>query len=158
MLTKRSFITAATAIAFTATLGLSPALAIGGNDPIPGIDIIVKEDPGSRPIKPFSLTEREMKQLNSLKDADRPTFTLKLIAEHIGADGKFVEAGLKAYSEQGCPPKPWTYCGDPEVFSVGEVTYTLDLNFHGDDIGRPTKIIPTKPVDGSPRLKQLPVK
>jgi len=110
-------------------LAAAPALAQGGDDPIEGIDIIIKLDPSGDPIKPFSLTGAEMKQINALDNIDRPALTLKLIAKRIDAREGFVEAGMKAFEEQGCPPKSWQYCGDPEVFSVGEVTYTLDLAF-----------------------------
>ena len=41
--------------------------AIGGNDPISGIDIIAKLDPSSQPIANFSLSEKDIKQYNELK-------------------------------------------------------------------------------------------
>lgn len=157
MLTKRSLITAATALAFSATLGLSPAFAIGGDDPIEGIDIIVKEDPGSHPIKPFSLTGGEIKQLNALKGADRPTFVLKRVAGRIDAGQSFVKSGMNALGDIWCGP-----CKMADEISVkftdAKVTYTLDLNFHGDDIARPTKAISSESTKGIGNIKPLPAK
>ncbi|MEM5468268.1 hypothetical protein [Celeribacter marinus] len=150
MTLKHTILTATATLTCAALLGFSPAYAIGGNDPINGIDIIIKEDPGSRPIAPFSLSDGELKQINSVENQDRPKMTLSIIAKRIEAGNGFVEAAMKAYSGQGCPPQPWTYCGDPEVFEVGKVTYTLDLNFKGGEVARPTK--------GSPRIQELPTK
>ncbi|NRA88165.1 MAG: hypothetical protein HRU28_12415 [Rhizobiales bacterium] len=56
------------------------ALAQGGDDPISGIDIIVKKDPGSQPIKPFGLTGGELKKYNSLKASDRAVYLSKIVA------------------------------------------------------------------------------
>lgn len=161
MLAKRSFIPPkVTALILTATLtttlGLPPAFAIGGNDPIPGIDIIIKKDPGSKPIQPFSLNEREIKQLNALKGSDRPAFVLKSVAGRIDADESFVNSGMKVLGDIWCGP-----CKMVDEISIkfrdDKMTYTLGLTFQGEDIARPTKIIPTKPVDGSPRPELLPV-
>ena len=48
---------------FLKILALSAILAVptqvfaqGGDDPIDGIDIIIKKDPGSQPIMPFGFT------------------------------------------------------------------------------------------------------
>jgi hypothetical protein len=152
MLTKRSFITAATALAFSATLmttvGLRPAFAIGGDDPINGIDIIIKKNPGSQPIKPFSLTEREIKQLNVLKGADRPMFVLKTVAVRIDAGENFVKSGMNALGTIWCGPCKMR--DEIEVqFTDAKVTYTLGLTFQSGDSARPTKSIPSKPVKGN---------
>lgn len=51
----------AIAISFTmSSMFSSPAFAIGGNDPIPGIDIIIKKNPASRPLRPGSFGEKEI--------------------------------------------------------------------------------------------------
>ncbi|RTE67652.1 hypothetical protein EH243_01510 [Amphritea opalescens] len=113
----------------------SPAMAHGGSDPITGIDIIILKDPSSQPIKPFSLDGREIKMLNSLKDADRPTFVLKTVAEHIGADGAFVQSGMKALGDIWCGP--CKMANEIAVkFPVGKTTYMLDLHIHGKDMIR----------------------
>ncbi len=56
------------------------AFAQGGDDPIPGIDIIVKKDPGSQPIRPFGLTGGDFKEYNSLKASERAVFLSKIVA------------------------------------------------------------------------------
>ncbi len=98
-------------LAKSALLAASYALTIGGavqaeggNDPISGIDIIIKKDPGSKPIKPFSFDEREIKQINTLRGDDRPIYTLKIIAQEIGAGEAFVAAGAKAFENIWCGP------------------------------------------------------
>jgi len=128
MIERRSFITTAAAITASLMLASAPALAQGGNDPIEGIDIIIKKDPGSHPIKPFSLGAGQIKTLNQLKGADRPTFVLKSIAGRIDAGDSFVQSGMKALGKIWCGP-----CKMADEFTVkfrdGEVTYTLDLAF-----------------------------
>ncbi|RTE67650.1 hypothetical protein EH243_01500 [Amphritea opalescens] len=113
----------------------SPAMAHGGNDPITGIDIIILKDPSSQPIKPFSLDGREIKMLNSLKGADRPTFVLKTVAEHIGADGAFVQSGMKALGDIWCGP--CKMANEIAVkFPVGKTTYMLKLHIQEEGIVR----------------------
>lgn len=62
------------------TLALpSLSLAAGGNDPITGIDIIVRKDPGSQPIANIPFTDSEMSQYNELRENDRPAYLNKVI-------------------------------------------------------------------------------
>lgn len=92
-------------IAATMAIGFAnPIWAQGGNDPIPGIDIIIKKDPGSKPIKPFGFDAAEMQQINALKGDDRPAYALKVIAEEIGTGKEFVAAGTKAFDGIWCGP------------------------------------------------------
>ncbi|MBU2936366.1 MULTISPECIES: hypothetical protein [Pacificibacter] len=131
MTSRRRFLLGAAAIGTSMMAGFSPALAIGGNDPIPGIDIIIKKNPGSKPINPYSLTGSEIKMLNTLKGADRPAFVLKTVAKHIGEDAEFVTSGMKALSDIWCGPCKMV--NDISVkFPVGEATYMLDLHIHGE--------------------------
>ncbi|PZX15497.1 hypothetical protein [Celeribacter halophilus] len=130
MTSRRRFLLGAAAIGVSMMAGLSPALAIGGDDPIPGVDIIIKKNPGSKPINPYSLTGSEIKMLNGLKGADRPAFVLKTVAKHIGEDGEFVASGMKALGDIWCGPCKMV--NDISVkFPVGEATYMLDLHIHG---------------------------
>ena len=69
--TKRQFIKSASALAMAATLGISPAFAQGGDDPISGIDIIIKKNPSSQPVTKTSLSRLEITQFNQLKGRDR---------------------------------------------------------------------------------------
>jgi len=128
MMKRRNFIATAAAISASLMLAAAPALAQGGDDPIEGIDIIVKRDPASQPIKPFSLDSGQIKTLNRLKGADRPTFVLKSIAGRIEAGESFVPSGMKALGKIWCGP-----CKMADETSVkfrdGKVTYTLDLIF-----------------------------
>lgn len=106
----------------------SPMWAQGGDDPIPGIDIIIKEDPSLVPIKPFSFDTAEMKQINALKGNDRPAYALKLIAREIGAGGAFVASGAKALEGIWCGPCKT----DRELgveFDAEGVTYNLTVKF-----------------------------
>jgi hypothetical protein len=115
--------------------GLSPALAIGGDDPIEGIDIIIKKNPGSQKILPLSLTGGELKKLNALKGADRPAFVLKATAKHIGAGDAFVASGMKALDDIWCGPCKMV--NEIAVkFPVGKEIYMLDLHIHGKDMTR----------------------
>lgn len=104
MISKRTFLTSVVALVLSTTLLTAPAFAIGGDDPISGIDIIVKEDPGSRPIKEFSMNGREIKQLNALKGKARPTFVIKTIAKRIKAGDAFVKSGVNALGKKWCGP------------------------------------------------------
>ena len=62
------------------TLALpSLSLAAGGNDPITGIDIIIKEDPGSQPIANIPFTDSEISQYNELRENDRLAYLNKVI-------------------------------------------------------------------------------
>ena len=60
----------------------SAAFAQGGDDPISGIDIIMKKDPSQEPIKPVSFGEEELKKLNSLKGMDRPALIAGYAAQY----------------------------------------------------------------------------
>lgn len=57
----------------------SLTFAAGGNDPIIGIDIIIKEDPGSQPIANIPFTDSEINQYNKLRESDRPAYLTKVI-------------------------------------------------------------------------------
>lgn len=59
MFAKHTFLTAAAALTLALALGAVPASALGGDDPIPGIDIIVKDLSGSRPFAPVSVGDDE---------------------------------------------------------------------------------------------------
>nr|WP_320135142.1 hypothetical protein [uncultured Amphritea sp.] len=128
MTLKRTLLLGAAAFGMSIMMA-APAMAIGGNDPIEGIDIIIKKDPGSHPIKPFSLDGREIKMLNGLKGADRPTFVLKTVAKHIGADGAFVQSGMKALGDIWCGPCKMV--NEIAVkFPADKTTYMLELHIH----------------------------
>ena len=85
MITRRRLLLTATgALALAAPLAATPpAWATGGNDPIPGIDIIILEDPASRPIKPFSLDKPQLEKLASLSMDEGAAFLSELIAAHL---------------------------------------------------------------------------
>lgn len=65
-----------------------PALADqGGDDPMPGIDIIIKEDPSLVPIPPASPSRGQLKKLSKLKGSDSAQYLSKIIAGHIKKHG-----------------------------------------------------------------------
>lgn len=129
MITKRKFFATTAAIVATLMLGTAPVLAQGGNDPIEGIDIIIKKDPSSAPIKPFSMSGKELRALNARKDAERPTYVLTLIAKRLGAGSGFVKAGMEPLGKIWCGT-----CELPEKVEVkfvdGKTTYVVGLKFH----------------------------
>ncbi len=55
------------------------AFAAGGNDPIPGIDIIILKDPSSQPIADFSFSETEISKYNALKGESRSAYLSKVL-------------------------------------------------------------------------------
>lgn len=57
----------------------SLSLAAGGNDPITGIDIIIKKDPSSQPIANIPFTDSEISQYNELRENDRLAYLNKVI-------------------------------------------------------------------------------
>jgi len=121
--TTTAFTTAALIIGLS-----SPIWAQGGDDPIAGIDVILKKDPSSKPIKPFSFNASEIKQINALKGDDRPHYALKLIAEDIGAGEAFVASGMKAFDDIWCGP-----CKMADTFAVEfkteKAAYSLTVKF-----------------------------
>ena len=58
------------------------AFAQGGDDPIEGIDIIVKKDPSQEAIMAGSFNPDELKVLNTLKGMDRPAYMAKVGASY----------------------------------------------------------------------------
>ena len=56
---------------------------IGGNDPISGIDIIIKKNPGSKPITNFSLGNGAIKQANTLEGKKRVSYLTKVINDQL---------------------------------------------------------------------------
>ncbi|MBT2131381.1 hypothetical protein [Aliiroseovarius lamellibrachiae] len=83
MTNRRNMILMGASALSLAALSALPANAIGGNDPISGIDIIIKKDPGSRPIKPLSLSGGQLKKLNGLKGKDGAMYLAEVIAKHL---------------------------------------------------------------------------
>lgn len=67
-------------------IALSPTaiLAQGGNDPISGIDVIIKKDPGSKKVADFSLSDKEIKlQKRKMSFDDRRAYLVKSIAPRL---------------------------------------------------------------------------
>ena len=65
--------------------------AIGGNDPIDGIDIIIKKNPGSRPITNFSLGDKSVIKANALQGERRSSYLTKIILAQLNkkTEGQF---------------------------------------------------------------------
>ncbi|PCJ76726.1 MAG: hypothetical protein COA53_00435 [Rhodobacteraceae bacterium] len=87
-MTKRQLLKTTVAAGFIAILGGIPAFAEGGNDPIGGIDIIVKEDPGSQRVVKFSLSGGEVKRFNALKGSERSAYLAKIAAPYLAKVGE----------------------------------------------------------------------
>ncbi len=124
-LTKRTFLAAGAALAAT-TLTPMAALAIGGNDPIPGIDVIVKLDPsGSKPIAPFSLTDDEMARFNQRKGRDRADYLAGIIAMHIAKADK--EIPVKALHKALLGEMGTSWCGPCRMIN-GRIEHKLSIS------------------------------
>ena len=103
---KRTFLALAMAI------GLTPltALAEGGEDPIPGIDIIIEKDPSVVPVAQDPLSSGQVEKFNSLKGAERSAFLAAIITRTIldvgpkGSPDEIREALTKQMGESWCGP------------------------------------------------------
>lgn len=133
MITKRTFLAAGAAL--LASGSCAPLLAQGGDDPMPGIDIIIKKDPWPEP-KPFSFSEEQMEAVNAVKGDARPTLAMKLVAEELMRQGfkldrpdAFVAAGAKALSDQWCGPCKMLDAATAE-FKQGETAWAITFKFH----------------------------
>lgn len=111
MITRRTTVFAGLSALMLSLTTPLPVLAIGGDDPIGGIDIIIKKDPGSQPIKPFSLSEGQLEKLSGLKQKDGARFLSEIIAEHITkADGNgggkvsVQDLSFVALADEWCAP------------------------------------------------------
>jgi hypothetical protein len=138
MFSKRRFLALATVASLSALAGLSPAWAAGGNDPIGGIDIIIKKNPGSYPIAAVPFGSDELAKLNALAGGERPSFVLQSVAAHTGEGDGFVKSGMVALGEIWCASCKM----DDRVevkFRDGEVTYTLGLTFRSGEVTRPAR-------------------
>ena len=115
-------------IAAMTTVFSITALAQGGDDPIEGIDIIIKRDPSSQPIKPFSLNYEEIKQINAIKGVGRMELILKAAAKRTKTQDGFVKSGMGVMGKDWCGECAW-----PEkanyTFKNGDILYTLDLKY-----------------------------
>ena len=107
------------------------AFAQGGDDPISGIDIIIRKDPSQEAIKPFSMTGEEMKQLNAIKGVGRMELILKAAAKRTKTERGFIKSGMAVMGKDWCGECPWPEKASYK-FKEGEVTYTLDLKFHSE--------------------------
>ena len=72
----------------------SLSFAIGGNDPIGGVDIIILKDPSSQPIADFSFSEIEMNQYNALRGKDRHAYLVKVIVPKVEQVNKRYNYGI----------------------------------------------------------------
>lgn len=120
MYSKREFLNAAALTAGFISLSVLPVWAQGGDDPIEGIDIIVKEDPSAAPIRPYSLSGRDLDGFNALNGDDRPAYLMAVIAKHIDARDGFVRASTEALSKYMC--------------SDCEIGREINIAFAADDV------------------------
>jgi thiol-disulfide isomerase/thioredoxin len=68
-------------------ISTQPAFAEGGEDPMPGIDIIIEKDPSVEPITHFSLDNQQIKQFNQLKGVGRSKYLASVIVAHLAQVG-----------------------------------------------------------------------
>lgn len=110
MITRRNTLLAGLSALMLSLTTPLPVLATGGDDPISGIDIIIKENPSLVPIKPFSLTDGQLEKLSGLKQKDGARFLSKIIADHIakagGGGGKVdvQDLSFAALADEWCAP------------------------------------------------------
>jgi hypothetical protein len=110
-----------------------PAWATGGNDPIPGIDIIILEDPASRPIPPFSLSGGQLDKLNELKGEDGARFLSGIISAHLTKccdKPDFNDMIFKALAPHWCAPCKMANSISFK-FGAEDTTFTVSLKIKG---------------------------
>jgi len=91
----------------------SVSFAQGGDDPVPGIDVIIKRDPSDFPIANFSLTPKEMEYQNrKMSFNNRRAYLIKrmlLRLNKINAKNKWKvdwhKVLYKGLNTVWCPPK-----------------------------------------------------
>lgn len=134
MISKRTFLSRATALFVSASFMAGPALAQGGDDPIVGIDIIIKKDPSSQPVMNTGFDRGSLARLNEMKGQERPKFITSVVYEltsEVGFDRSFQEDLYKALSSK------WSDEYRPEETLIrarsadGEQRYTVTVVIKG---------------------------
>ena len=130
-LKRRLALATTLAAALTLSLPLAASADQGGDDPISGIDIIIKQDPSSQPIRNLTLSDRQLDKLGQMKGKDGARYMAEIIVKHIagGGGGGKVAMGdiMAAFLDYGCPPMPWSHCGMDINVKGAEAVYTIKL-------------------------------
>lgn len=113
----------------------SLALAAGGDDPITGIDIIIKKDPGSQPIANIPFTDSEMSQYNELRENDRPTYLNKVIVPKLERVNKKYNYDIKwnPIIEKGIEQQ-WCITVPCDTKSTMVIQLTIPENLRQSDV------------------------
>lgn len=113
------------------------ALAQGGNDPVPGIDVIIKRE---GVFKKVELDDRHLAQVSALKDEARSNYLAKVLPPMINKamEGKLDEKELQQVLHKQLLANRCDPCRDFETFSYTEkdsrtkATYNLRFNLYTD--------------------------
>ncbi len=125
-LSKRTFLITSLAMA-----GLPlRAFALGGNDPIEGIDVIVKRDPADDPVSEFSFSDDQIARLNRKQGEERVDYMAGEIAMVIAAQNKELPVDV-AYEELRAQMLK-TWCGECQdggeyMLKAGEATLKITV-------------------------------
>lgn len=134
MISRRIFLTNASALFVAANFMATSALAQGGDDPIPGIDIIIKEDPSLIPVMDASFGRDPLAKLNDMKGQDRPEYITSVVSDlvkKVELDRSFQEDLYRALSSK------WSEDYRPDKVTIkarskdGEQHYTLTVVIKG---------------------------
>ncbi|WP_194851990.1 hypothetical protein [Nonlabens antarcticus] len=121
------------------TIGIFTAFGFtvlqGGNDPVPGIDVIIKEAGIKETLATFSVDHRSLKELSDLKDEERSIYLSKYLTPILEKITK--EKGLEQMILKGLLETRCVECNDYEVFdfkvsskkSKKEYSITLNTKF-----------------------------
>lgn len=85
----------------------------------------------SKPVEAFSLSKKQVSQLNQLKGRESNHFLSKVLAKHLNENGGgkvSVNDIMSAYSKFGCPPMPLYHCNDDEpIIDIGRGRYSIKM-------------------------------
>ena len=104
---------------------------IGGDDPIEGIDIIIKKNPGSKPITNFSLGNGAIKQANALEGKKRVGYLTKVINDQLNKQtaGQFKGKEWQSVLSKNISTIKCFSCKDTKTFNfkTKEAGYTVQI-------------------------------
>jgi hypothetical protein len=124
---------------------------IGGNDPINGIDIIIKKNPGSKPITNFALGNGVIKQANALAGKKRANYLTKVINDQLNKQtaGQFKGKEWQSVLSKNISSIKCFSCKDAKTFNFKskEASYSIQIIKNSREIN-------SKP--GNAVLKQNP--
>ncbi|WP_025563029.1 hypothetical protein [Psychromonas sp. SP041] len=104
---------------------------IGGDDPINGIDIIIKKNPGSKPITNFFLGDHVIKKANALTSKKRSNYLTRAINDQLNkqTDGQFKGKEWQGVLSKNISSIKCFSCKDAKIFNfkTKEASYNIQI-------------------------------